>query len=418
MDQKIIAIIAVVVIAAVGVSAAYVLTADNGSKTNSNTDNTGTATVITDSASREVTVPDNLDNGIVAVGWNVLKVLSYFDAHEKVTEVDYQETQMALGSLQPHYYCYDMSKMKTHEDTTIGAFSEASIEKIANEKPSLVIMTTGVYEKYKISSDALAKACPLVVLNLNDMSNMFWEQQGTGLVLASSIQNSLHILGDVLKESDRDEAVIETINSTLNDIVAHKLTDTTNKVNLAGSQMAMGSGDLNLVFPMFHPLMLAGATNAASVYSMPPFYTEVSVETFTSTYQFDTLLYDPSAPQTLANPNDQAILEWLYGLQGTEDEKEIYIILTTALCGYEMNNVIADAYFVEAKIGGTITIDDMKSKMTVFYKSLYGDEVGSSLWDDLSETMGARGTSAGVYTGLWEQVKVGKTGDTYSFVAA
>ena len=51
MDQKIIAIIAVVVIAAVGVSAAYVLTADNGSKTNSNTDNTGTATVITDSAS-------------------------------------------------------------------------------------------------------------------------------------------------------------------------------------------------------------------------------------------------------------------------------------------------------------------------------------------------------------------------------
>ncbi len=418
MNQKIIALIVVIVIAAAGVSAAYVLTANNGSNSSTDTDNTTASTVITDSAGRSVTVPDNLDSGIVAVGWNVLKVLSYFEAHEKVTEVDYQEAQVAFGSLQPHYYCYDMSTIKTHEDTTMGAFSEASVEKIANDHPSLVIMTTGVYEKYKTSSDALAKVCPLVVLNLDDMSNMFWEEKDSKLVLASSIQDSLHILGDVLKESDRDEAVIQTINDTFADISSHRLTDASNKVNLSGSQMAMGSGDLNLVFPMFHPLMLAGATNAASVYTMPPFYTEVSVETFTSTYDFDTILYDPSAPQTLANPDDQSILKWLYGLQDTANEKEIYIILTTALCGYEMMNVIADAYFVEAQIGGTMTMEDMETKMTAFYKSLYGDDVGSKLWDNLSSTMKSRGSSFGVYTGLWEQVKVGKTGDTYSFVEA
>lgn len=89
--NAIIAIIAaaVIIIAAAG---AYVLT-------QSGSDNNETAKdkTVTDSEGREVTVPKNLDNGIITVGWNVLKVLSYFDAHEKVIEVDFQGTQPIYG---------------------------------------------------------------------------------------------------------------------------------------------------------------------------------------------------------------------------------------------------------------------------------------------------------------------------------
>ena len=89
--NAIIAIIAaaVIIIAAAG---AYVLT-------QSGSDNNETAKdkTVTDSEGREVTVPKNLDNRIITVGWNVLKVLSYFDAHEKVVEVDFQGTQPIYG---------------------------------------------------------------------------------------------------------------------------------------------------------------------------------------------------------------------------------------------------------------------------------------------------------------------------------
>jgi|GEM_PF-1719964 len=408
--QLMIIAIAAAVIVVAGV-AVYFLTADNNKNTtNDDSGDTDETTVVTveDSVGRTVEVPENFDNGIVAVGWNVLKVLSFFDAHEHVTEVDYQEAQPMLGSLQPHYYCYDMSTIKTHEDTTMGGFSESTIEQIASENPSLVIMTSNVYNKYQTGSDALAKACPLVVLQLDSMSGYFYTVEDDKYVLQSDIKKSLSILGDVLGESDRDEEVVTALESTLADIKTNALTDCSTLFNLAGSAMAMGSGDINLVFPMFPPFEIAGAKNAAAEggYTIASgFYTTLTPETFTTDYDFDVIMYDPTAPATLANPDDQAILQWLYGLQGTDDEKEIYITLTTALCGFEMMNVIADAYHTEV-VGGSITLDQMESKMTALYKTLYGDTVGGSMWANLYNTMTARGAASEVFTGLYEQAKV------------
>ncbi len=415
--KQLIAILAVAVIVVAGVGV-YFATADNNKNTTNNDSDESTVVTVEDSAGRTVTVPDSLDNGIVTVGWNILKVLSFFDAHEKVTQVDYQETQTLYGSLQPHYYCYDMSKITTHTDSTMGGFTESDIESIANSNPSLVIMTKNIYDKYQTGSDALAKACTLVVIDLTSMSSSFYTADESGnLVLQDDIQKSLSILGDVLGESDRDEEVISTLNSTLADITANKIAENSPLFSLAGSQMAMGTGDLNLVFPVFPPFALAGATNAASEagYTVPPWYATVPVETFTSTYDFDVIMYDPSNPAALANPDDQSVLEWLYGLQDTENEKSIYICLTTALCGFDMLNVVSDAYFTEV-VGGTITLEQMESKMTALYKSLFGDSVGASLWSDLVDCMTDRGEASGVYTGLWEQVEVVKNTDgTYTF---
>lgn len=420
MEKKqMIVIIAVIIIAIAAIAAIVIMS--NGNQSQGPVDPVDPTKTVTDSAGRVVEVPASLDNGIVTVGWNVLKVLSFFDAHSKVIEVDYQETQMAYGSLQPHYYSYDMSKMKTHEDSTMGNFSEASIETIAKEKPSLVIMTKNIYDKYTVSSDALAKACTLVVIDLSPMSLNFWQEGKDGkLTVHDVIAKSLNILGDVLKEDTRDEAIIKTLNDTLADIVSKAGKDKDTLVNLSGSQMAMGTGDLNLVFPVFNVLQLAGATNAAAKagYTAPPWFATVEVEKFTSSYDFDMIMYDPSAPRCISNPDDQAVLKWLYGLQGTADEKEIYIILTTALCGYDMMNVIADAYFTEVVVGKTITMDQMKTIMTKLYKDLFGNSVGSKIWDGLVDATGVRGTQTGVYTGLWEKVKVGLVDGKYTFVKA
>ena len=413
--NTIIAIIAaaVIIIAAAG---AYVLTQSGSDNNETSKDKT-----VTDSEGREVTVPKNLDNGIITVGWNVLKVLSYFDAHEKVVEVDFQETQPIYGSLQPHYYCYDMSKMASHEDSTMGNFSESTIESIAKKSPSLVIVTTNVYEKFQSSFDSLAKKCPVLALNLTDMSNMFYTVDASGnFTLNDSIVKSLSILGDVLGEGDVDDKVVKTLNNTLADIKSKQGSDTTTLGSLAGSQMGMGPGDLNAVFPFFHPFQMANVSNAAAGYPVPPFYTLLNVETFTSTYDFDVMFYDPSFPAAIANPDDQAVLKWMYSLQGTDDEKKVYSCLTTALCGYEMMNVIADAYYFEVVIGKTLTLDQMESILTKLYKDLYGDDVGSKMFNNLDKASASRGASLAVpvETGLWTELKVVLNNGAYSFASA
>ena len=411
-------IIAIAVVAVIAVAAVALFAMLPGGEKGGNDEPTGDTVV--DSAGRTVAIPENLDDGIVTVGWGILKVLSYYDARENVTQVDYQEAQAMFGSLQSHYYCYDMSKMGTHEDSTMGNFSESTIESIAKEKPSLVIMRTGIYEKYKVGCDALAKACTLVVLDLNDLDSNFFQQNGDGkLAVADDLRHSIEILGKVLKESNRSSEVLSILDATLADITAHRYTGDKILANLSGSQMGMSSGDINVVFPYFNPFVLAGVSNAASEagYAAPPWFAEISVEDFTSKYAFDAIFYDPSAPNRIDLPNNQSVLRWLYEQQGTGNEKEIYVLMTTALCGYDMLSVIADAYYVEA-VTGTIAMSEFQSKMTGLYCDLYGEKVGSSLMENLCKVYSARGAAFGVCTDMWSQVKVGIVDGKYTFVAA
>ncbi len=409
MEQKtmmmIVAGVAVIVLAA---GAAIVI--NNNSSSNSD----GTRTV-TDSAGRTVEISGDLDDGIVCVGWWVPSVVSMFDAKENVIEMDYQETQASMGVLQPHYYTYDMSKMKTHEDTMMGSFSEASIETIGNEEPSLVIVASYVYEKYKDGCDVLGKKVPMIVVDLNVLMGNFWETDDSGnYVTASAFASALSIVADAVGEEDRDEEIVSVLDATLKDIRDSKVTDTSKKINLSGSCMAMATGDLNVVFPMFNVLDLAGATNAASSYTPP--YAILSAESYTSSYDFDVMFYDPTNPSALANADDQAILKWLYGLQGTSDEKKIYVILPTALCGYNFTNVISDAYFTEYAVG-SLTMDQMETKVTALYSDLFGSDY-ASIWDSLISTMDARGAQAGIETQAWVEVEVSVSNEVYTFVAA
>ncbi len=409
MEQKqmmlIVAGVAVVLLAA---GAAVVI---NNSSSSSDSDG---ARTVTDSAGRTVEIEGDLDDGIVCVGWWVPDMLAMFDAKENVIEMDYQETQPMMGVLQPHYYTYDMSKMKTHEDTMMGAFTESSIEAIGNEEPSLVFVASYVYEKYQNGCDVLGKKVPLVVVDLNVLMGNFWEVDDSGnYVTASALKSVLGIIADAVDESDRDEEIVSTLDATLKDIRDNKVSDS-RKYNLSGSSMAMASGDLNVVFPMYNVLDVAGATNAAAGY-MPP-YAILTAETYTSSYAFDVIFYDPTNPSAIVNPDDQAILKWMYGLQGTSDAKKIYTVLPTALCGYNFTNVISDAYFTEV-VGGVLTMEQMKSKVCSLYSDLFGSEY-TSIWDSLNSAMSARGAQAGIETGTWLELEIVENGGVYTFAAA
>jgi ABC-type Fe3+-hydroxamate transport system substrate-binding protein len=410
MEQKQIAILAVVAITIVAIVAAFVLMNNNGGSSDD------PAETFKDAVGRTVEVPENLDNGIVTVGWWVPAVVAYFDAHQHVIEVDKQETLPIMGNMQPHYYAYDMNKMKVHEDTMMGQFSEKTIEDIAAEKPSLVVMEKYVYDKFVTGTEALAKACTVMVVDLSVLMGDFWVADTSGnLTVAPSLQTNLEMLATAFKEDGRDDKIVATLNDTLKDIVSGRGTST-EKFNLTGASMAMANGDFSVIFPMFNSFNLAGVINAATGQGMPP-YADIGIEKFTTAYDFDVIMFDPSNVTNLTTANNQAALKWLYGLQGTSEEKEIYVLLPTALCGYNMLNVVSDAYFTQAVAFGDLDEEEFEAKMVKLYNDLFGKAYGQKIWDGLCEVIGKRGGTA-ADTSLWCELKVAMVEDKYTLVEA
>lgn len=417
MNTKLLAGIVIIIIAVVAV-VAYVATDDNDDNDDAK-DETSTHQV-TDVLGREVAVPDDLSDGVYVFGWSILKVASYFDDRQYIEEVDKSEAGEALGNSQSHYYCYDMSKMKTHEDTINMVLNSSTVERVVSEKPSLVLIRSDIYEHSKDAADTLAKEIPLVVVDMSAIDSQYYQKNGDGTyTLDDSVAKSIAVIGDAFGEKDRATAVTQTLNDTISDLATKYAKKVDTKCSLQGSQMVMASGKLNVLYPIWNPLDLAQVPNAAASYGDGEKYVvERTAEEFMKDYDFDVMFYDPSVPNNLLSEVDnQSILKYLYGLQGTENEKPIYVVMISALTGYDMVNLMADTYFVEATVCHTLSVDEVKEKLNKLYCDLYGDDVGNGLYDKLAKAVSDR--SSDVALPLFEQVKVGLNDDgKYTLVAA
>lgn len=417
MSKQILTILVAALMVVTGATAITVSSADADAETIADDAATSTSTMVTDALGRTVTIPASLDNGIVTYGWWCAQMVSFFDAHTKVIEMDAAETQGAYGTLQPHMVVYDLTKIKTHTDES---FTANQAEELNEKGVSLVIVRSDLYQNYKAAFDALNTAIPVVTLNLYALAGNGYTVGEDGTYhLDSTIVQALSILGDVLGEPNRDEEVVSAIDATFNDIRTHQMSSTT-KYNLSGSEMMMCGGNWSIVFTFYSPYNLSGATNAAAGYlskAVNGCYYDLGVEGFTSGYDFDVILYDPSNPGNLSSTDNQLILRYLYGLQGTENEVPIYMVLTTALVGFNIFNVMYDAYYLEYLMGSTtVTIDYAEKQMTSLYNTLWGDGSATKILSNLESYTLQKGSDNGQYTKLWDRLQIEDDNGTYKLV--
>lgn len=202
--NKIFAIVAIVVIVIAALGAVYIFTSNNPN-------NEAAATTVTDSLGRTVNVPKQIDS-IYCIGACSLRLVSYFDAVEKVQAV---ETAGTFNTLDDQtYYLVDKAKFSALPQVATTA------EAILDLKPSVIITSTA---EDAAAADNLQTQTniPVYVINANvEFGQAFYDQ--------------ISSLGTLFGEQSRA--------TELNEGIANMINDISSKATTASSESAYACG--------------------------------------------------------------------------------------------------------------------------------------------------------------------------------
>lgn len=407
MNPKIlaIAIVAVVVVAGVCIYAFA-----NNPDEDKSTDTTGAE--ITDAAGRKVSVPENLDNGIVAIGSSgPLRFLSVFDVYDDIIEVDKGDVTDNRNG-RAYSYAYDFKSFTADQYHDDNKLESETVEKIANKKPSLVVVQYSVYTSYKENCDTLAKACTLVVIPAQSMQTM-WDSEFN---LSADMVSTLTILGTVLNQMDRANEVIRGIEGIMDDLRG-LVADTGKSVYVAGVTIS-GSNSLNTTFPVYMPFSLLDIDNAY-VGGETASKVILKIEDLTK-MDVDMIVVDPSSSDKLSTEDSQLVLQYFYGLNNDSDSSNdvpIYVTVPIVWDSINYDCALASAYCLANVVCGTLTENQVDEKIEHIFEVFYGDN-GSDVLKDMKLFFVGKSSANNAEMPMLEKIEIVKNGDTYSFASA
>ena len=398
-SNSIIAIAAVVIIVAAGIGV-FVMMKDDKDKTEGD---------VTDALGREVKIPSNLDKGIVTIGnAGPLRYASMFDIADKVIEVDKGDiTDNRNGRAYSYAYPYYKMSVDTqsHPD---GALEAATVESIAKKEPSLVITNESKWNQAAANFEILEKSCTVVVLKDQQMKFM----TGDDGKLAEYNTFNINLLGKLFKMEDRAKEVIDGINGIIADIASLKGAATTTKIYVAGVTIS-GSNQLTTTFPTYIPFDLTGSTNAYTG-DKSPNKVDLTVEAFTN-MAIDMIIIDPSSSDKIGETNSQLAMEYLYGLGASAPKMYITVPIVWDSINYDC--ALASAYVVDYLNYGTLTQEQLVSKINNIFTVFYGTH-GANVLTDMQTFFTGKSDTNGQVMPMFKEVAIEYSGGVYKFVDA
>jgi len=407
MNQKVIAVVAIAIIAVVAVGV-YLALGQGG------TEEKGTGgETFTDAVGREVVAPENLDNGIVAIGSiGPLRILSMFESASKVIECDKGDvTDKKNGRGYSYAWPYDQLT-SYHDDNKL---ESATVDKIAQLKPSLVIVGNNVYSNYKDNVDILAKACTVVVLHNQTMATM-WDDNNK---LEATLKFNIELVGNMVNEAKRAKEVISGIEGIMDDIRSLKGQSDVN-VYVAGVTIS-GSNTLNTTFPTYLPFKLIGANNAYKGGSTDSRVT-INVEDLANkaVVDVDMIVIDPSSSDKVKEIDSQNFLKYFYGLNNDDDPlNDVAMFVTVPIVWDSINYdcALASAYYIEYLLFGTLTQNQVVEKIENIFKVFYGSH-GTDVYSKMITFFEGKSADNNVEFPLLAEVVITEKDGVYSFAAA
>lgn len=408
MDQKIIAVIIIAILIISGVGVAALL----GAGEDTDKDNPLAGETRIDAKGREVAIPDNLDNGIVTVGSSgPLRFLSIFDMYDKVVQVDKGDvTDMKNGRAYSYAYPYDeFTTDMYHPDNALEA---ATMERIGQKSPSLIIVQESVYDSYKDNCDDLAQSFTLVVIHAQSMVDL-WKDNFT---LADWYVDNVELIGDMVGKPQRAAEHIADVNEIIADIRGLVGSPSGISTYVAGLTI-QGSNELTTTFPSYLPLMLVDGINAHG--GNQPGRVEMEAEAV-ALLDVDMVVIDPSSSDKLGTVNSQLIMKWIHGLNNDGDPNNDVRLYITLPIIWDSNNydcVLAGSYYMAHLLYGTISMEEVEGKVVEVFQAYYGDS-GANVYGDMKEFFVGKSSSNGQVMPLLRPVDVELNGDVYRMVAA
>ncbi len=387
MDKKssllAIAVVAVVAIAAVAV-------AFNGG--GSDKDSSESDDIVVDALGRKVTIPENLDRGIVTIGSSgALRFVSMFDVYDHIIEVDEGDiTDSKNGRAYSYAFAYDKLDVKTqsHPDSKL---ETETMEKIGNKNPALVVTMESVWNGYSTNFSILAERCPVIVLKNQEMKFMT-DDEGS---LAEYFKFNVNILGKVLDKEDRAKEIISGVEGIIKDIASIG-NGSDLRFYVAGVTIS-GSNTLNTTFPTYMPFSINGITNAYDLGSTDN-KVVLTVERFT-TLDIDMIVVDPSSSDKIKGNNDsQYVLEYVYRLNNDSNPSNdipIYITVPIVWDSINYDCALASAYYTASLAYGNMTVEQVEEKIDHIFEVFYGAENSKNVFEDMKSFFVQKSTANG-----------------------
>lgn len=322
---------------------------------------------VTDAAGRIVTVPENIERGIVTIGSSgPLRFLSIFDVYDRIIEVDKGDvTDSRNGRAYSYAYSYNtFVPEQYHPDNKL---ESETVEKIGAKNPALIIVQYSVYNNYKENCDLLGQQFPLIVIPAQSMTEL-WNEN---FELADWYVQTVNLIGTVLNRSQRAAEHIGDVNDIISDVRSF-VGETEKSLYIAGLTW-QGSNELTTTFPTYLPLMLAGGKNAHGGNETSRVVMDPEVVTG---IDMDYLVIDPSSADKLGTPNSQLIQEWLYKRNNDgipNNDIRVFATLPMVWDSANYDCILAGSYYLAHLLYGTLSAEEVEAKINKVFTVYYGD---------------------------------------------
>lgn len=377
----IIAIAAIIVIAAAGVGV-MVAVNNNGSSDSSE-----------DFAGYEVKTVDNLDNGIVAVGQDSFRWVTYFGLSDKCVMVDKNDSTNYLGKMfmyQGKANALNNAKSISGQDlkfTSVNCgIDDADMSTIINLKPSVVVVPAGFETDYTKQMDGLRSAG----LHIVHIGYIYTFLDPETFEITKDVEKQLDILGKTFDKEGRADKLRDAFSSTVDDIrsIASKVTERKNAY--IGCLAYNGAHGVESSIPYYMPFALANVDNIMADQQMD--WEESGVDTYSATkikekMNADTLLFmDPTGLAAISDSTSVGILKLFAG-------HTAYIAHPYIWTGINYESVLIAAYQILHDAYGLLDDAALKEKISSVNEKFLGSSDSNRQETPKSTPVPAAGTS-------------------------
>lgn len=419
MFQKNIAVIAVVAVLVIaGGAAAFYLYSGNNSQ-NQEIDYS------TDFAGKPLEIPDNLDNGIVAVGQDSLRWVTFFGLANKCVMIDQNDMTNYLGK-SFMYTARAVVNIEGGNSATLAdtdparaffthtncGITDGDVQKIISIGPSIVVVPSYFYDECPNQIGAIETAG---VKTLAIKCIYTFLKQDT-FEFTDDLKKQIAIMSEVFNKKDRGTELTDAFNYLINDFAELRSKITSAKTGYVGALAYNGAHGLDSSIPYYMPMALAGVNN---ILSGKIDYEGSGVKTYNvsdiaANMQSDTILFVDASGYYQNTTNESKGIAKLF------QEHNAYVVADYIWTGVNPDTIFVVGYqILKYAYGNSVLTDDqVVEKINKVHDLFYGQHTSNrniSVFKTKTVPLPAEGTS--IFEDMSEFHNVWRGNPTYGTVS-
>jgi iron complex transport system substrate-binding protein len=369
MNNKYIAlIVAAVVVAAGTASAIYFLSGPGGDGKIIGTD--------VDFVGRDITQADDLNGGIVAIGQDSFRWITYFGLADRCVMIDTNDRMNFMGKAfmfvgRALANVGDSDDDYTHANCAV---TPGDVERIFAIGPSVVIVPENFYSEYANEYRSMVR----YGLNVVSIGLIYAFLEPGTFRITDSVNAQIDLLQKVFSkvlDTDRGKELKEAINGTVEDILALSSQVTQRKSGYIGALAYGGAHGADSSLSYYMPFALAGVDNimdSGGTYK----HGDSGVRTYSANaiserIKDDTILFLCATGLFVCTDNTSKGIIQLFR------DHEAYVAVPYIWTGMNFENVLVAAYQIMKDAYGILSQSELDEKINNVYSLFLGSSVSN-----------------------------------------